>query len=55
MENKIRQVSELPIKAQDNIKRVYSVCGISPALSTMQGGQRQPKILVKRKTYEVQK
>lgn len=55
MQNQIKVIGKLPIQAQDNIKRVYSVHGISPTLSTMQGGQRQPKILVRKGMYEVQK
>ena len=35
----------LDIKGQDQIKRVYGINGISPTLSTMQGGNRQPKII----------
>lgn len=35
----------LDIKGQDQIKRVYNTDGVSPTLSTMQGGNRQPKIL----------
>lgn len=41
----IVKVGDLDIKGQDQIKRVYSSEGISPTLSTMQGGQRQPKII----------
>ena len=33
------------MKGYDIIKRVYSVEGKSPALTTMQGGHREPKIL----------
>lgn len=40
------QVGELDIKGQDNIKRVYSQEGLSPALTSMQGGNRQPKIFL---------
>lgn len=39
------KVGDLDIKGQDNIKRVYSAEGISPTLTTMTGGNRQPKIL----------
>ena len=41
----IKKVGDLDIKGQDQIKRVYSPDGVSPTLSTMQGGQRQPKII----------
>lgn len=39
------QVAQLDIKGHDCIKRVYSDEGISPTLTDMQGGNRQPKIL----------
>ena len=39
------QVGKLDIKGQDIIKRVYSDKGISPTLTNMQGGNRQPKIM----------
>ncbi len=39
------QVAELDIKGQDCIKRVYSDEGISPTLTSMEGGNRQPKII----------
>lgn len=34
----------------DEMKRVYSPDGISPVLMTMQGGNRQPKVLIKNAT-----
>ena len=40
------QVGNLDIKGNDSIKRVYSPEGISPTLTTMVGGNRQPKIEV---------
>ncbi len=42
------QVGELDIKGHDCIKRVYSTDGISPTLTDMQGGNRQPKVKVER-------
>ena len=39
-------VGNLDIKGQDIIKRVYSPDGISPTLTDMQGGNRQPKVCV---------
>ena len=39
-----RQVGEADLKGYDIIKRVYSTSGKAPALTTMQGGWRQPKI-----------
>ena len=41
----LNQLGTLDIKGMDCIKRVYGIDGISPALTTMQGGNRQPKIL----------
>ena len=38
------QVGEADLKGYDIIKRVYDTSGKSPALTTMQGGWRQPKI-----------
>jgi len=38
------QVGEADLKGYDIIKRVYSRQGKSPALTTMQGGWRQPKV-----------
>ena len=37
-ENKLKEIGKLNIKGMDIIKRVYSVKGISPALTTMMGG-----------------
>lgn len=39
------QVGTLNIKGQDIIKRVYLPDGISPTLTDMQGGNRQPKVI----------
>ena len=46
IENKkgCRQVGVAKIKGMDIIKRVYDPNGKSPALTTMQGGWRQPKV-----------
>ncbi len=38
------QIGEADIKGYDIIKRVYSTSGKAPALTTMQGGHREPKI-----------
>lgn len=35
----------LDIKGKDQVRRVYGVDGISPTLNTMQGGNKQPKIV----------
>ena len=42
---KINQVGLLDINGSEQVKRVYGTDGISPTLNTMQGGNRQPKIL----------
>ncbi len=44
------QVGKLDIKGHDSIKRVYDDNGISPTLTDMQGGNRQPKVLIKNAT-----
>lgn len=41
------------IKGFDVVRRIYSEEGKSPALTSMQGGQRQPKIRTKSKTVRV--
>lgn len=41
----INQVGMLDIKGNEQVRRVYGDNGISPTLNTMQGGNRQPKIL----------
>lgn len=50
----ILQIGELDIKGNDQIKRVYDAEGISPCLSTMQGGNRQPKI-IEYQNYRIRK
>lgn len=40
------QVAKLDIKGHDQVKRVYSSEGLSPTLTTMGGGNREPKIEV---------
>lgn len=44
----IVKVGDLDIKGNDQIKRVYGTEGVSPTLSTMAGGNRQPKIVASR-------
>lgn len=44
-QNTLKIAGRLDIKGMDCIKRVYSPEGLSPALTTMQGGNREPKIL----------
>lgn len=43
---KINMLGLLDVKGQENVRRVYGVDGIAPTLTTSQGGNRQPKILV---------
>ena len=45
LEPKLKQVGKLDIAGNDCIKRVYDSEGISPTLTTMEGGNRQPKII----------
>lgn len=45
-DNCIQVVGKLDIKGHDCIKRVYSGDGIAPTLTDMQGGNRQPKVLI---------
>ena len=39
------QVGVLDIKGMDCVRRVYSIEGLCPTLTNMQGGNRQPKVL----------
>ena len=43
--NELNQVGMLDIKGNEQIRRVYDSNGLSPTLNTMQGGNRQLKIL----------
>lgn len=45
-----KQVADLNHYNYDKMNRVYSDEGLSPALETMTGGNRQPKIIVNKKT-----
>src|SRR5699024_4542216 len=47
---KIKVAGKLDIKANDQNKRVYDTEGISPSLTTMQGGGQEPKIAIKENT-----
>lgn len=44
--NELNMLGMLNIKGNDQIRRVYDKDGISPTLSTMQGGNRQPKTML---------
>ena len=48
----INQVGMLDIKGNEQIRRVYGANGISPALNTMQDGNRQPKIICEQRCDE---
>ncbi|WP_277855858.1 DNA (cytosine-5-)-methyltransferase [Bacillus cereus] len=50
-EEKVNVVGMLDIKGKDQIRRVYGTDGISPCLTTMQGGGQEPKILAVRGRY----
>lgn len=39
-------IGKLEIKGHDCIKRIYSIKGVAPTLTTMMGGNREPKIAV---------
>lgn len=47
--NEINMIGLLNIKGNEQVRRVYGTDGISPTLNTMQGGNRQPKILTEHK------
>ena len=49
-EPKIEQVGNIDLGNNESNNRVYSPNGLSPTLNTMQGGHRQPKIMVKEAT-----
>ena len=42
----INMLGLLDIKGNEQVRRVYGTDGISPTLNTMQGGNRQPKVVV---------
>ncbi|QCD52821.1 DNA cytosine methyltransferase [Campylobacter sp. RM16192] len=54
-EIKIKVVGVLDIKGNDSNKRVYADSGLSPTLTTSQGGQRTPKILEKTQDFCIRK
>lgn len=47
--NELNYIGMLDIKGNEQIRRVYHENGLSPTLSTMQGGNRQPKVLTENK------
>lgn len=42
--NECNLVGRVDIKGNDQIKRIYNPTGISPTLTTMQGGHQEPKV-----------
>lgn len=46
---KIKVLGRLNINGHDLLKRIYSTEGCCPTLTTMMGGQTQPKIVIRRK------
>lgn len=44
-DNTIQCEGLLDIKGNEQIRRVYNLDGLSPTLNTMEGGNRQPKVL----------
>ncbi|MGO3611160.1 MAG: DNA (cytosine-5-)-methyltransferase [Enterococcus sp.] len=54
IENSIKPINDSKktrkLLKRDDLNRFYDVSGISPCLNTMQGGDREPKILVKEAT-----
>lgn len=46
----IEMVGMLDMKGNEQVRRVYGTNGIAPTLNTMQGGHRQPKVLVREAT-----
>lgn len=49
---KIDMLGLLNIKGNECVRRVYSKNGISPTLTNMQGGNRQPKVMIKNATKQ---
>ncbi len=45
-ESDMKMIGLLDIKGNDSIRRVYSTDGISPTVTTCEGGHREPKVLV---------
>lgn len=45
--NDIVRIAYLTTYSLDHMNRVYSIDGISPTITTVEGGNTEPKILVK--------
>lgn len=50
---KLNQTHQLNIKGNDAIKRIYSEDGLFPALTTMGGGHREPKVAIANGLIEI--
>lgn len=50
-----QMLGHIDLKGHDAIKRVYSTEGVSPTLTTMGGGHREPKIAVTMNRHEINK
>lgn len=50
---KLKQTHQLNIKGNDAIKGIYSEDGLSPALKTMGGGHREPKVAIANGLIEI--
>jgi len=48
----INQIGTLDIKGNEQTRRVYGDDGVSPTINTMQGGNRQPKVLIPQATKQ---
>src|SRR5699024_2571051 len=53
LETEPQMLGHVDIKGNDSIKRTYSTEGISPTLTSMEGGHRQPKIAEKQEVRPV--
>lgn len=51
-DNKILQLGMLDIKSNEQARRVYDPEGLCPTLNTIQGGNRQPKVLEENNTNQ---
>ena len=54
-DNEPQQLGLLDMKGQENIRRVYGTEGVSPTLTSMQGGYREPKIVEEQIPYWIPK
>ena len=49
---KLIKVADLNIKGNESVRRVYAPYGLAPTLTTMGGGNREPKIMEKVKILQ---